>query len=299
MNQPDATVPTTSNTPITASSPAAAVTGMPWSWAAGTKWVLTRPFVEAPQIAKVPASSQKGPVRAALTRTVTARRAAPGTGAGFCAYVPPYGARSTSAGWSRNSSHTNGTTHRAVRETVTVAGRQPWCSTSQDSSGRKTSCPEAPAAVRIPVTRPRRAVNHRLVTVAAKAMAIEPLPRPTSTPQNSTSCHEAVIHTVAAEPPAMTVSAHATTLRMPNRSIRAAANGAVSPYSARFTETARPIVPRDQSNSSCSGSMSSPGREAKPAAPMIVTKETAATNQARWMRPGCGGACRGPWRPWR
>lgn len=53
MNQPEAMVPTTSNTPTTASSPAAAVTGMPWSWAAGTKWVRTSPFVVAPQIAKV------------------------------------------------------------------------------------------------------------------------------------------------------------------------------------------------------------------------------------------------------
>lgn len=110
------------------------------------------------------------------------------------------------------------------------------------------------------------------------------------------SCQEAVIHTVARDPVAMTVSARATTRRMPNRSISAAANGAVSPYSARFTETARPIVPRDQSNSSCSGSMSSPGREAKPAAPMIVTKATAATAQARWTRcvrrgaPGPGAA---------
>ena len=48
---------------------------------------------------------------------------------------------------------------------------------------------------------------------------------------------------------------------MPKRSISAAANGAVSPYSARLTETAKPIVPRDQPNSVCSGSISRPGRE--------------------------------------
>ncbi|GAA3230114.1 hypothetical protein GCM10020256_43620 [Streptomyces thermocoprophilus] len=83
MNQPEAMVPTTSKTPMTASSEAAAVTGMPWSWAAGTKWVWMRPLVEAPQMAKVPASSQKGPVRTADSRTPTARRAAPGTGGGL------------------------------------------------------------------------------------------------------------------------------------------------------------------------------------------------------------------------
>lgn len=132
-------MPITSNTPITASSPAAAVTGMPWSWAEGTKWVLTSPLVEAPQIAKVPASSQKGPVRAALSSTPTARRAAPGTGAGLAAYAPPYGAAPMSAGWSRSRSQTKGTTARAASETVTAAGRQPWCSTSQASSGRKIS----------------------------------------------------------------------------------------------------------------------------------------------------------------
>ncbi len=229
MNQPDATVPATSKTPITASRPAAAVTGMPWSCAAGTKWVRTSPFVEAPQIAKVPASSQKGPVRAASARTFSARRAAPRAGAGLGAYVPPYGASPRSAGWSRSSSQTKGTTARAATATVTVAGRQPCRSTSHASSGRKTSCPEAPAAVRMPVTRPRRAVNQRPVTVAAKASAIEPLPSPTSTPQHSTSCQGAVIHTVAIAPQAMTARASATTRRMPKRSISAAAKGAVIP----------------------------------------------------------------------
>ncbi len=76
-------MPTTSKIPMTASSEEAVVSGMWWSWAAGMKWVWIRPLVEAPQIAKVPASSQKGPVRAAEKRTVTARRAAPGTGAGL------------------------------------------------------------------------------------------------------------------------------------------------------------------------------------------------------------------------
>ncbi len=81
----------------------------------------------------------------------------------------------------------------------------------------------------MPVTSPRRAVNQRLVTVAAKASAIEPVPSPTSRPQQSSSCQAAVIHTVAPEPTAMTTSAPATIRRMPKRSMSAAANGAVSP----------------------------------------------------------------------
>src|SRR5690606_35283320 len=145
---PDATVPTTSKTPMTASSDAAVVIGMPWSWEAGTKWVWISPFVEAPQIAKVPASSQKGPVRTAENSTVTARRAAPGTGAGLGTNsFAPYGFWPTSAGWSCSSSQTKGTTARAARATVTAAGRHAYRSTVQDSTGRKISCPEADAAV--------------------------------------------------------------------------------------------------------------------------------------------------------
>ena len=55
-------------------------------------------------------------------------------------------------------------------------------------TGRKISWPVALAAVRMPITRPRRATNQRLAMVAAKTRAIEPVPRPISTPQVSTSC---------------------------------------------------------------------------------------------------------------
>ncbi len=80
----------------------------------------------------------------------------------------------------------------------------------------------------------------------------------------------------------------ATTRRMPNRFIRAAANGAVSPNSIRFTDTATEMVPRDQPNSSCSGSISAPGVARKPAAPTSATKDTAATHQARCSRGRAG-----------
>ncbi len=83
--------------------------------------------------------------------------------------------------------------------------------------------------MRTPVTRPRRSVNQRLVTVAAKARAIEPEPRPTSRPQHRMSCQAEFIHTVRPEPSAITIRATATTRRMPKRSISAAAKGAVSP----------------------------------------------------------------------
>ena len=49
---------------------------MPWSCAAGMKWVPTSPLVVAPQIANPPASNQNGWVRAAPRRPSTALRAA-------------------------------------------------------------------------------------------------------------------------------------------------------------------------------------------------------------------------------
>jgi len=89
VSQPLKTVPMMSKTPMTASREAAAVISMPWSCAEGTKWVRISPFVEAPQMANEPASSQNGPVRAASNRTRTVRAAAPVAGAGFSTYAPP------------------------------------------------------------------------------------------------------------------------------------------------------------------------------------------------------------------
>lgn len=77
VSQPEAMVPTMSKSPTRASSPAAVVSAMPWSCAAGTKCVPTRPLVVAPQIANPPASSQKGRVRAAAASAPSARVAAP------------------------------------------------------------------------------------------------------------------------------------------------------------------------------------------------------------------------------
>ena len=83
--------------------------------------------------------------------------------------------------------------------------------------------------MRTPDTRPRRATNQRPVTVATRDSAIEPVPSPTSTPQQRISCQLDCMNTVAPLPTATTSSAQTTTRRMPNRSISAAANGAVSP----------------------------------------------------------------------
>ena len=169
--------------------------------------------------------------------------------------------------------------------------RQPDDSASTATSGRKTSCPVALPAVRTPVTSPRLRVNQRLATVAANTRAMDPVPRPTSTPQHRTSCQLAVMKTVSPLPAATTHSAVATTRRMPNCSMSAAANGAVRPNSSRLTLTASETVAVDHPNSSCSGRISTPGVARKPAEATRATNATPATHQARWTRGrATGGA---------
>ena len=87
--------------------------------------------------------------------------------------------------------------------------------------------------------------------------------------------------TLSADPAAMSISAAASTGRTPNRSIRAAAKGAVRPNNVMLTDIASPTVPCDQPNSWCSGAIITPGTERKPAAPRIAMKLTAATTHAQ------------------
>lgn len=65
--------------------------------------------------------------------------------------------------------------------------------------------------------------------VATNGMDIDPTPTPTSSPHVATSCHACVMNTVSPLPAAIRTSAEHTTLRMPNRSISAAANGEIRP----------------------------------------------------------------------
>ncbi len=96
-------------------------------------------------------------------------------------------------------------------------------------TGRNSSWPVALAAEKMPVTSPRWRSNQRLATTAPRTSAIAPVPMPMSTPQSSQSCHAEVITVVAALDRPTTTSATATVRRTPNRSMKAAANGAVSP----------------------------------------------------------------------
>ena len=96
-------------------------------------------------------------------------------------------------------------------------------------AGRKTSCPVELAAEKTPMTIPRCSTNQRLATIAPKTSASDPVPIPTAKPQRSHSCQAAVMTRVSPDPRATSSREMGTTRRRPKRSIRAAANGAVSP----------------------------------------------------------------------
>lgn len=194
----------------------------------------------------------------------------------------------TSWGRLRRRTRTNGITASEQIVTVAATACQERCTASHDSSGRNTSWPAAPPAVSTPVNSPLWRTNQRLVTVATNASAIEPVPRPTSSPQHTMSCQLRVMKRVSPLPVATSASAPDTTARIPNRSINAAANGDVSPYSIRLTMTAAEIVPWDQPNSRCNGSISTLGVARKLPAPMSARNATRATDHARWIRGATG-----------
>ncbi|CAM5539927.1 hypothetical protein STENM36S_04865 [Streptomyces tendae] len=220
-----------------------------------------------------PPAGQNGPVRTARrTGPRAARRRGAGDGrAGHELLGAVRLVARRRPGGRAAASQTKGTTARAARATVTAAGRQSYVSTIQDSSGRKISCPEAEAAVRTPVTRPRRSVNQRLVTVAAKARAIDPEPRPTSSPQHRMSC-QAELHPRAGEAPEPTAITHQSRRRTdphgcPEAVHQRGARRARWPVEGEVPRRRRTDRRRATSqNSWWSGSMRMPGRERKAAA---------------------------------
>ena len=135
----------------------------------------------------------------------------------------------TSAGWSRRTSHTSGTSASANAVTSPAAQRQPGPSARCAIAGRNTSCPVELAAENTPITMPRCRTNQRLATIAPNTRASEPVPIPTANPHSSHSCQAWVITRVSPAPAATRTRLAATTRRTPKRSISAAANGAVRP----------------------------------------------------------------------
>ncbi len=130
----------------------------------------------------------------------------------------------------------------------------------------------AVAAVSAPTTIPLRLINQRFATDAANTNAIDPDPTPTITPHSAIKCHGLVIQIVPSAPAPTVVSAAITTRRIPNRSIKAAAKGAVKPKSRTLTLTAAEIVSRRQPNAFCNGTIKTDGAERNPAVAIKVMK---------------------------
>jgi hypothetical protein len=116
-------------------------------------------------------------------------------------------------------------TARAAAATTSEADRHPDRSLIQASTGRKTSCPVALAAVRTPMTSSRRRTNQRLATMAANTRAIDPVPSPIKHPQSRTSCQLPVTLTLRPLPAAISPRATLVTARTPKRSMRAPRTG--------------------------------------------------------------------------
>ncbi len=196
------------------------------------KWVPTSPFVVAPQIA----SRRREPRRCGIAPP--SRAPAPpsrrfsllrGGCAGSVPAGAPYGVTPRSAGELRNRVATSGTTDSAMRAMRSDASRHEVSAATPATTGRKISWPVALPAVRTPTTSrdcgettaPRRSRRTRAPSTPCRG--------PTSTPQVRTSIQLSVTKTLSAAPAATATSATLVTRRMPNRSMSAAANGAVSP----------------------------------------------------------------------
>jgi hypothetical protein len=88
------------------------------------------------------------------------------------------------------------------------------------------------------------------------------------------------ITVVSPAPVEIVTSAISITRRTPKRSIREAENGAVRPKSSSPIDTASETVARDQPNSCCNGTISTPGVARKPAVVISVTNVTSTISHA-------------------
>ena len=230
-------MPTMSKTPTSASRLAAVVSGRPWSCAAGMKCVPTRPFVVAPQIAKPPTRNQNVPVVDAV-RSATAsagpgrarpvartgrvdglvdgaavglqRRRRPGSRAASTPRAAPRSARRPSTVSAATFQPCAAMISASTRQEDQLAGR---AAGGQDAGDQAAAGDEPAAGDR---SRRRRAPSNRCRGRPAR-------------PSTGSAATAAVMKTVSPLPAATSTSAAPTTRRRPNRSISAAANGAVRP----------------------------------------------------------------------
>ena len=158
-----------------------------------------------------------------------------------------------------------------------MAARQPKWAVRFASSGRNANWPVAVLAARSPMTRPRRAENQRVATVAPSTIAVSPVPTPITTPHNRKSCHNRDIPSDRRMPPEMMPSETSIIRLTPNRFMKAAAKGPIRPNSRKRMARAAEISDALQPNSCCRGTMNTPGAPMVPATVSMVRNVTPRT----------------------
>ena len=227
---------------------AAVVIGMPWSCAAGMKWVPIRPLVVAPQIAKLAGEQPERPgpggaeQRRSGDRRAAARRAAPAAARGRRRSRRRPAARGRAGGRACSNS-TSGTTASAAsgdgqrRRPPAVVVGQRGDHRQEDQlagrAGRGEDAADQAAARDEPAVADGRDERHRHRAGADPDQ---------HAPAAAAAASSAVMNTVSPLPAATSSSATQTTGRMPNRSISAAANGDIRPNSIMLIDIAEPMV---------------------------------------------------------
>jgi hypothetical protein len=144
---------------------------------------------------------------------------------------------------------------------------------------RKINWPVALPALRMPSTRPRRAVNQRVEIVVAMTSAVIPGATPSATPRPIQSCHLEVIVIASMSPAMSKTTDHVSTLRGPLRRINPPANGATRPNSIMRKPSGPESSPIDQPRSWEIGVSRTPGMDIAPAAHTLKKNVSATMSQ--------------------
>ena len=118
-----------------------------------------------------------------------------------------------------------------------------------------------------------------MAIIAASTGATAPVAAPVTTPHSRYSCHGCVTSGVSSAEHAISARAVVTTRRSPIRSASAAENGPLRPKTTRLIATAAEIVARLQPNSSCSGTIRTPGTPRNAADASSAVNPAPATTQ--------------------
>ena len=228
-------VPMMSKTPIRASRPALVEAGIPWSCAAGMKWVPISPLVDQPQIQKVPNEDPERPAAGVLAAGVEGdRRAALRRRRRRVCGVGP-GVRRTPSCRCRPGGRAAATARRERAAAAKTCDRP----AAQRQPGPSARLRDRRQEDQLPGRARRREDADHDAAVPARTSGWR---RPRRTPAPARPCRCRPRSPTAAtaatgwsspgsarEPTATSASDAATTWRTPKRSISAAANGAVRP----------------------------------------------------------------------